>query len=83
LVVAYRRQEVIEGADQHQREVAADNKHDLAERRITELYAKAVEQPTDPFPRGRRPTPAAGLGMGRFPPAAACLSSAPRRTGSL
>ena len=44
LVVAYRRQKVTEAADRHQREVAADTKHDLAERRITELYTKAAEQ---------------------------------------
>ena len=44
LVVAYRRQKVTEAADRHQRDVAADTKHDLAERRITELYTKAVEQ---------------------------------------
>jgi hypothetical protein len=44
LVVAYRRQRVTEAAHDLARSVAMATEHDAAERRITDLYLKAVEQ---------------------------------------
>jgi uncharacterized protein YjbI with pentapeptide repeats len=44
LVVAYRRQRLAEIAHEHTEQVAKDNLKDATERRITDLYIKAVEQ---------------------------------------
>lgn len=44
LVTAYRRQRITERSQEHAERVAEDAAHDAAERRITELYAKAADQ---------------------------------------
>jgi hypothetical protein len=59
LLLTARRQRSAEQTLEHRREVAAITERDNAERRITELYAKAAEQPgSDKAPvrrDGRRP----------------------------
>ncbi|GAA0276323.1 pentapeptide repeat-containing protein [Cryptosporangium japonicum] len=44
LVVAYRRQRVVEDAHRHTQTVEADKAHDALERRITDAYRHGVEQ---------------------------------------
>src|SRR5690242_15175905 len=44
LLLAVRRQWLSERAQAHAEDVARDNAHDATERRVTELYGKAVEQ---------------------------------------
>jgi hypothetical protein len=44
LLLAFRRQWLIERTQAHAEEIARENAYDAVQRRITELYAKAVEQ---------------------------------------
>jgi hypothetical protein len=57
LVLAARRQWLNERAQAHEEDVASKNEHDANERRITDLYTKAVEQ----LGSGRAPVRLGGL----------------------